>query len=81
MTEFYILDSGTTTLMISNEEINDILKIVQTLEDWDSFLKGVTNTIKNETKKQKGGFLSILLGTLGASYYQEKELYEQEKEL
>ena len=59
--------SGTTTLIISNEEMNDIMKIVQALEDSNILLKGVTNTIKNETKEQKGGFLSMLLGTLGAS--------------
>ena len=59
--------SGTTTLIISNEEMNDIMKIVQALEDSDILLKGVTKTIKNETKEQKGGFLSMLLGTLGAS--------------
>ena len=59
--------SGTTTLIISNEEMNDIIKIVQALEDSNILLKGVTNTIKNETKEQKGGFLSMLLGTLGAS--------------
>ena len=59
--------SGTTLLIISNKEINDIMKIVQALEDSNIFLKGVTKTIKNETKVQKGGFLSILLGTLGAS--------------
>ena len=59
--------SGTTTLIISNEEMNDIIKIIQSLEDSNILLKGVTNTIKNETKEQKGGFLSMLLGTLGAS--------------
>ena len=59
--------SGTTTLIISNEELNDILKIIQALEDSNILLKGVTNTIKNETKEQKGEFLSMLLGTLGAS--------------
>ena len=59
--------SGTTTLIISNEEMNDIMKIVQALEDSNILLKGVTKTIKNETKEQKRGFLSILLGTLGAS--------------
>ena len=48
--------------------MNDIMKIVQTLEDSNILLKGVTKTIKNETKEQKGGFLSILLGTLGASF-------------
>ena len=48
--------SETTTLIISNEEMNHILKIVQALEDSNILLKGVTNTIKTETKKQKGGF-------------------------
>ena len=59
--------SGTTTLIISNEETNDIMKIVQALEDSNILLKRVTKTIKDETKQQKGGFLSMLLGTLGAS--------------
>ena len=59
--------SGTTTLIISNEEMDDIMKIVQALEDSNILLKGVTKTIKNETKEQKGGFLSTLLGTLGAN--------------
>ena len=59
--------SGTTTLIISNEEINDIMKIVQALEDSNVLLKGVTKTIKNETKEQKVGYLTMLLGTLGAS--------------
>ena len=62
-----IHDSGTTTLIISNEETNDIMKIVQGLEVSNILLKGVTKTIKNGTKEQKGGFLSMLLGTLGAS--------------
>ena len=47
--------------------MNDIIKIIQTLEDSNIFLKGVTKTILFETKEQKGGFLSMLLGTLGAS--------------
>ena len=47
--------------------MNCIMKIVQALEDSNTLLKGVTKTIKNETKEQKGGFLSMLLGTLGAS--------------
>ena len=47
--------------------MNDIIKIVQALEDSNILLKGVTNAIKNETKEQKGGFLSILLVTVGAS--------------
>ena len=62
-----INSSGTTTLIISNEEMNDIMKIVQALEDFNILLKGVTKTIKIETKGQKGGFLSMFLGTLGAS--------------
>ena len=60
-------DSGTTTLIISNEEMNDILKIVKALEDSNILLKGITKTIKNETNKQKRGFLSMLLGSLGAT--------------
>ena len=47
--------------------MDEIMKIIQTLEDSGILLKGVTKTIKNETKEQKGGFLSMLLGTLGAS--------------
>ena len=43
------------------------MKIVEALEDSNILLKGVTKTIENETKEQKGRFLSILLGTLGAS--------------
>ena len=47
--------------------MNDIIKIVQALEDTSFLLKGVTKTIETEKKEQKGGFLSMLLGTLGAS--------------
>ena len=47
--------------------MNDIMTIVQALEYSNILLKGVTKTIKNETKEQKGGFLSNLLGTLRAS--------------
>ena len=47
--------------------MNDIMKIVQALEDSGILLKGSTKTINNEAKEQKGRFLSILLGTLGAS--------------
>ena len=47
--------------------MNDIIKIIQALENYNILIKGVTKTIKNETKEQKGGFLSMLLGTLGAS--------------
>ena len=56
-----------TTLTISNKEMNDVIKIVQALEDSKILLKRVTKVIKNETKEQKGGFLSMLLCTLGAS--------------
>ena len=48
--------SGTTTLVISNEEMNDIMKIVQALEDSDILLKGVTKAVKNETREQRGEF-------------------------
>ena len=62
-----ILGSGNTTLIISNEDMNDVIKIVEALEDSNILLKGVTETVKNETKEQKGRFSSMLLGTLGAS--------------
>ena len=66
-----ILGSGdnnnTTALTISNNEMEDIIKIVKSLEDSGLLLKGVTETVQNEVKEQKGGFLSMLLGTLGAS--------------
>ena len=61
-----IYGSG-TILAISNEEISDTTKIVQALEDSGILLKGVSETIKNETKEQKEGFLKMLLGTLGPS--------------
>ena len=47
--------------------MNDIMKIIDVLENSGILLKGVTKTIANETKEQRGGFLSMLLGTLGAS--------------
>ena len=56
-----------TTLITSNYETEDIIKIVNSLEDSGLLLKGVTEPVKNKVKEQKGGFLSILLGTLGAS--------------
>ena len=62
-----ILGSGTTTIIISNDEIEDIIKIVKSREDSGLSLKGVSKTVENEAKEQKGGFLSMLLGTLGAS--------------
>ena len=57
-------------LIISNEEMNNIMKIVQTLEDSNISLKGITKTIEKETKKKKkkGEFLRMFLGTLGTSF-------------
>ena len=59
--------SGTATLIISNDEMDDILKIVKSLEDSGLLLKGVSEAIQHEAKEQRGGFLSMLLGTLDAS--------------
>ena len=59
--------SGTTTLTISNDEMDDILKIVKSLEDSNVLLKGVSETIQHEAEEQRGGFLSMLLGTLSVS--------------
>ena len=60
-------NNNNTILIISNNEMDDILKIVKPLEDSGVLLKGVTETIQNEAKEQRGGFLSMLLGALGAS--------------
>ena len=54
-----------TALVISNEEIKIIKKIVKPLEESGLLIKGVSKTIKNETKQQKGEFLGMLLGTIG----------------
>ena len=54
-------------LIIEQEDMNDIIKIIETLENSGILLKGVTKTIENETKEQRGGFLGMLLGTLGTS--------------
>ena len=59
--------SGAIKLIIENEDMNDIMKNIEALENSDILLKGVTKTIESETKEQKGGFLGMLLGTLGAS--------------
>ena len=59
--------SHNKTLIISNKEMEDILEIVKSVEDSGLLFKGVSETIKNEVKEQKGGFLSLLLGTLGAN--------------
>ena len=55
-----------TTLIISNDKIGDIIKIVKSLEDSGLLLKRVTETVQNEVKEQKGEFLSMLLGILDA---------------
>ena len=63
-----ILGSGhNTALIISNDELEDILKIVKSFEDSGLLLEGISETIKNEAKEQKGRLLSMLLGTLGTS--------------
>ena len=53
-------------LIIEQEDMNDIMKIIEALENSCILLKGVKKTIENETKEQRGGFLSMLLGILGA---------------
>ena len=62
-----MFESGTIKSIISNEKINDIMKVVMSLEESGLLIKGISKTIKNEAKEQKGRFLGILLGTLGAS--------------
>ena len=62
-----MFESGMTTLTISNDEMNDVMKIVKSLEESGLLIKDVSKTIKNEAKEQKRGFLSMLLGILGAS--------------
>ena len=59
--------NNNAVLIISNDEMGDIIKIIKSLEDSGLLLKGVTETVQNEVKEQKGGFLSLLLGTLGSS--------------
>ena len=61
------LVSYTTKLTISNEELNDIMKIIKPFEESGLLIKVVSETIQNEAKEQKSGFLSMLLGTLGDS--------------
>ena len=61
------MGSGRTTLTISNDEMEDIIKIVKSLKNSGLLLKGVSEAIQNESKKQKGGFLSMLLDTLDTS--------------
>ena len=59
--------SGAMTLIVSNEEMNGIMKIIKSLKKSGLLRKGVSETIKNEAKEQKEGFLRMLLGTSGAS--------------
>ena len=59
--------SGVTTLIILNKEMNDVMKIVKSFEESGLLIKGVRKIIKNDVKEQKGGFLGISLGTLGAT--------------
>ena len=61
------LASHMATLIISNEELNDIQKIVKSIQESGLLIKGASETIKNEAKEQKRGFLGMLLGTLGGS--------------
>ena len=65
-----VLGSGhnnNTTLITSNDEMDHILKIIKSLEDSGVLLKGASETIQHEAKEQRAGFISMLLGTLGAS--------------
>ena len=62
-----VYEADVTALIILNEEMTDILKIVQSLEESGLLIKGVSETIKNKTREQNGGFLSMFLGTLAAS--------------
>ena len=55
-----------TTIIISNEEMNYIIQMIKSLEESGLLIKRISETIKNEAKKQKGGFLGVLLGTFGA---------------
>ena len=62
-----VYGSKSRTSIISNEEIEEVMKIVKLLEESGLLIQGISETIKNETKEKKGGFLSMLLGTLAAS--------------
>ena len=62
-----MLGSGATTLIISNDKMDGILKIVKSYENSGVLFKGVSEAIQHEAKEKRGGFLGMLLGTLGAS--------------
>ena len=59
--------SNNTALIISNKDMDDLIKIAKSLEDSGLLLKGIMESVQIEIKEQKGGFLSMLLGTLGVS--------------
>ena len=59
-------ESGNTTLMISNEKVNNIMKIVKSLRETGLLIKDLNETIKNEAKEQKVGFVGMLLNTLSS---------------
>ena len=62
-----MIGSGFTIVIVSNEEMNDFMKIVKSLEKSRLLIKVIYKTIKNEAKEQRKGFLGMLLETLGAS--------------
>ena len=62
-----ILGSGTKTLLVSNDDMQDLLKIIKSLENSGLLLEGITEIVKNEAKEQKGGFLSTLISVLGST--------------
>ena len=75
------LASHMITLITSNEEMNDIMKIVKSLEESGLLMKGASETIKNEAKEQKGGFLNMFLRILGASLRTQLEQVKIQLEL
>ena len=62
-----IFESGMTKLLISNDKMEDVMKIIKSLDESGILIKCITKTIENETKKQIVGFLAIFSGTVGAS--------------
>ena len=59
--------SGNSTLIIFNEEMNDIMKIIKSLDEFGLLIKDVSETIKNKTNKQKRVFFGMIIGALCAS--------------
>ena len=62
------LSNNNTILIISNNEMKKTVKIVESLENSSFSPEGTSKTIQNEAKEQRGGFLSMLSGTLGTNY-------------